>query len=272
MPIYKILMLCMMIYTNSICQDEYFEQKELKIKKWANAIINGNETKDKLIANDSLLSLMSQVISHPKSYLYQFENLDYISIIQPKNKKFKLFTWFIPLEDGSYNYFGIIQTCKKNGKKCQTYRLLQTNKEREYNSSDLISFQNWYGCIYYDVIEIKVKKKMYYTLLGWDGNNNMSNKKIIDVIQIDKNTHPIFGAKIFNNSNSRIIVEYSEQYPISLKWDETIESIVFDHLEPIDGVSKNNFSLYAPNLSYDILEKNENGWELKTNIYLNNKK
>ena len=58
----------------------------------------------------------------------------------------------------------------------------------------------------------------------------------------------------------------------SLKWDETIESIVFDHLEPIDGVSKDNFSLYAPNLSYDILEKNENGWELKTNIYLNNKK
>jgi len=69
-----------------------------------------------------------------------------------------------------------------------------------------------------------------------------------------------------------MIIEYSEKYPISLKWDSEIQSIVFDHLEPIDGVSRDNFSLYVPNLSYDILEKSENGWQLKTNIYLNNSK
>jgi len=268
----NILILFILFFNNAFCQDNYLKKQEDAIKKQENLIIYSTEISDKLIANDSLIKLITQTISSPKAYMFPFDKLDYISVIQPKNRKFKLFTWFIPLENGTYNYFGILQTCKKNGRKCQIYQLHNRRKATEYTSKDLITYNNWYGCIYYDLIEIKVHKKKYYTLLGWDGHNNTSNKKIIDVLQIEKHNEPIFGAKIFNNNNSRMIIEYSEKYPISLKWDSEIQSIVFDHLEPIDGVSRDNFSLYVPNLSYDILEKSENGWQLKTNIYLNNSK
>ena len=268
----NILILFIISFNNVVSQDNYLETKQDEIKKWENVIISSKETSDKLIANDSLIKLITETISNPKAYIFPFEKLDYISVLQPKNREFKLFTWFIPLKNGSYNYFGILQTCKKNGKKCQIYQLGPGNKDKEYNSNDLITHHNWYGCIYYDLIEIKVNKKKYYTLLGWDGHNNTSNKKIVDILQISKHTEPSFGARIFNNDSTRMIIEYSEEYSMSLKWDSEIQSIVFDHLEPIDGVSKDNFSLYAPNLSYDVLEKSENGWELKTNIYLTNQK
>ena len=138
------------------------------------------------------------------------------------------------------------------------------NKTLEYNE--------WYGCLYYDIIENKIKKDRYYTLLGWDGHNQTTTKKIIDVLKIKKKKTPVFGADIFGNKQYRIVLDYSNKYPISLKYDEQLKCIVFDHIEPIDGISKNNFSLYAPTLSYDIFKKTDFGWELEQSIYLNNGK
>tara|TARA_B100000902_G_C27011029_1_gene764792 strand:+ start:45 stop:482 length:438 start_codon:yes stop_codon:yes gene_type:complete len=134
------------------------------------------------------------------------------------------------------------------------------------------NYDQWYGCIYYDIIETKINKQKYYTLLGWDGNNKITTKKIVDVINITKNMPPKFGAKIFHNETRRMIIEYSKNYSVSLKWDESIDCIVFDHLEPIDGISEGDYSLYVPNLSYDILQKQDTGWKLITNTYINNSK
>ena len=38
------------------------------------------------------------------------------AILQPKNKMFKIFTLFLPYKNGEYEYFGIIQKCKKPSK------------------------------------------------------------------------------------------------------------------------------------------------------------
>ena len=92
------------------------------------------------------------------------------------------------------------------------------------------------------------------------------------MLKIEKKQNPIFGADIFNNNQHRIVIEYSSQYAISLQYDENLEYIVFDHLEPIDEISKNNFSIYATNLSYDVFKKSKLGWEFEGNIYLNNEK
>ena len=89
---------------------------------------------------------------------------------------------------------------------------------------------------------------------------------------MDKNQKPNLGADIFNNNKQRIIIEYASKYPISLKYDTELEYIVFDHLEPIDEISIDNFNFYAPNLSYDVFKKTKSGWKLEQEIYLNNKK
>ena len=114
-------------------------------------------------------------------------------------------------------------------------------------------------------------KKEYYTLLGWDGNGNRTTKKIIEILHFD-NDYPFFGAKLFNNNLHKIILEYSNKYSISLKYDEELDCIVYDHLEPIDGFSYNNFEIYAPNLSYDVLSRAKSGWQIEANVYLNNNK
>ena len=238
----------------------------------SDTILKGQTDKNRIEANNEFSKLLLKAINKKKSYLYDFRNIGHLSALQPKDKNFVLFTWFLPYKDGTFQYFGIIQKCKRNGKKCETYWLEETTLLNNNIKKKQLKTEDWYGCLYYDIIPIKVGKEKYYTLLGWDGNNSKTTKKIIDVLKFSKQERPHFGASIFNNNQHRIIIEYSSAYPISLKYDQKLNYIVYDHIEPIDGISINNFNIYATNLSYDILQKTEFGWELKENIYLNNEK
>ena len=255
-----------------ISQEINFEQKENKIVSLAKTILEAENDSLKIHANNQLKKTLIQVLNTKKSYLYEFKETEHISILQPKNKKIKIITWFIPYVNGSFEYFGIIQKCNKRGKKCDLYILEDNADLLANNAYNNVQINNWYGCIYYDIIITNIEKETYYTLLGWDGNDSKTTKKIIDVLNIKKNEAPFFGANIFNNKQQRIIIEYSSKYPVSLKYDQKLEYIVFDHLEPMDGISIGSFNLYAPNLSYDIFKKTKLGWELEEKIYLNNEK
>ena len=267
-----IIVLFFISINNFFAQTSVFTDKENILTQLAENILNGQNDSIKIESNTLFKEELFTIINTKQSYLYNFNNIKHLSIIQPKNKKFKLFTWFLPYKDGTYDYFGIIQQCNKRGKKCKTYVLENTTHLSNQYINQSINYKDWYGCVYYDIIPIKIKRETYYTLLGWDGNNKKTTKKIIDVLNIKKKQNPFFGANIFNNNNKRIILEYSSNYSISLQYDEKLDYIVFDHLEPMDEVSINNFDIYVPNLSYDILEKTDLGWQLKTNIYLNNQK
>ncbi len=266
-----IIFICFLC-TNIYGQKLIFQENKKKLSELITLTHIGENDSIRVDAHNNFLQLLNHTLSLKKSYLYSFNDIEYLSVLQPKNKKFKIFTWFLPLKNGSVEYFGIIQKCKKNGKKCETYYLQETLDINNNNLYTELQTEDWYGCLYYEIIPVKFGKETYYTLLGWDGNDAITTKKIIDVLYIPKKKHPVFGADIFKNTQYRMVIEYSSQYPISLKYDKDLEYIVFDHLEPMDGMSTNNFSIYATNLSYDILKKTENGWELEENIYLNNTK
>ena len=237
----------------------------------SNEIINSESDTVKQIITKKFNSELLKVINQSKSYLLDFNQIEILSVLQPKDKRFKIFTWFTPYKNAKYQYFGLIQMCKKNGKKCMIFNL-STNNFSDNLLQHELSIDQWYGCMYYDLIPIKINKQIYYTLLGWDGNNSQTTKKIIDVLKFSPDKSPSFGANIFNQKEKRIIIEYNSKYPISLKYMKDIECIVYDHTQPLDEVSLNNFSLYAPNLSYNVLQKTKKGWLLEKSIYLNNKK
>tara|TARA_S200000501_G_C20768940_1_gene719656 strand:- start:182 stop:1009 length:828 start_codon:yes stop_codon:yes gene_type:complete len=269
---YKIFILMFLLFYNSKSQENKFFTQEQELLKFGEIILNGENDSIRYEANNIFQKILIDLLSTKKSYKYKFGETAPLSILTPKNKKFKFFSWFVPLKNGNYDYYGLIQTRKKNKKKHKLYYLETIEKLNRQNQNNEIQYDNWYGCFYYDIITIKIKNKTYYTLLGWDGNDNYTTKKIVDVLKLEKKQEPIFGANIFNNNQKRIILEYSNKYSMSLSYDNDLDYIVYDHLEPIDGISINNFKIYAPNLSYDVLKKTELGWQLETNIYLNNTK
>ena len=133
--------------------------------------------------------------------------------------------------------------------------------------------KNWYGALYYEIIYIKKKGRKYYTLLGWDGNNDVSTKKIVDVMYFSGKEIIKFGASIFRagkTTTKRFIIEYNANSNISVRYEKEENRIVFDHLIPIRKDLYGLYEYYVPDGTYNALKYINGKWILKNDIDANN--
>jgi hypothetical protein len=121
-------------------------------------------------------------------------------------------------------------------------------------------------------VETKFNKTKYYTLLGFDFNSIFTKKKIIDVLYI-QNDLPYLGKQIFKYNGkivSRIIFEYAVRTNMTLKYDEAIKMIVFDHLSPSKPSYKGKYQFYGPDFSYDGLKFEDGYWIHQKDLSIHN--
>jgi hypothetical protein len=229
-------------------------------------IISDISDEEKYIANEKFKISLKEVISNPNSFDYSFDSLKTISIL--KANKLKIYNWALPLTDGTFEYFAFLQLKKSN----EEYTILElTDKSDEIKTpeSKILTNKSWYGALYYKIIHDKKLGENYYTFLGWDGNNKLTNKKIIDVIHISNNGMVKFGAPIFKTekkTKKRMIFEYTEDAVMSLKYYPKIGKIVFNQLDPIQSNLVGVYEYYAPNLKYfDALFIKTGKWMIEKN-------
>lgn len=208
---------------------ERVEKNALFIKKFINALkING-------------------------SFNYGFDSLKRISIIKSTDNAFRIITWFLPNNDGTYRYYGTIQMGTTNGS-LKLFPL--TDNPNFVDANAITNNKNWFGARYYEMIPVLVNgKQPYYILLGWKGNTAKTTKKVIDVLSFEKG-EPIFGKNIFETEKNaalknRVVFEYNKQNTMTLKVDQNVNMIVFDHLAPYDPKMVGNYEYYGSDLSFD---------------------
>jgi len=131
----------------------------------------------------------------------------------------RIFTWNVPLSEGTNKYFGFIQLFRDSS-------IVIPLQSKITDPSDLSSKQFtpqlWYGAIYYKMIQVEIAGKKVYTLLGWDGYNSSSNRKFIDIISIDPIGNVIFGMPVFKTEKglkSRVVMEFAEKANMLLRYD-----------------------------------------------------
>ncbi len=207
------------------------------------------------------------------SFNYGFDSLKRISILKTPDNSFRIITWFIPLDDGTYRYYGTIQLATSNG----TLKLFPLNDATSSitNNNVLTSNKDWLGARYYEIIPMVVNgKQPYYILLGWKGNTSKTSKKVIEVLSFDKN-EPVFGKNIFEVEKNqppknRVIFEYNKQNAMTLIWDKKVNMIVFDHLAPYEPKMKGNFEFYGSDLTFDAYKLTWGKLSLAENVALRN--
>ena len=269
-----IIFMFLILNNNAISQsvDKALLKKEKSIQNLFEKIKQTKNDEKIINYNKEVLILLEKVLKKKNSFDYDFRNLINISKLKSSDNKFKIFTWNIPFSDGTYKYFGFCQY-KKN-KKTVLYKLNDNSNKIDKPEKSILENNNWYGALYYKILTKIYKDKTYYTLLAWDGNNDFTNKKIIDVALVGKEKI-IFGQPIFKFENriiNRIVFEYANQVKMMLKYNEKLKYIVFDHLSPSQKKFKGQYIYYGPDMTHDGLEFIEGYWGLKSNIVLRNKK
>ena len=242
------------------------------INRLAYTINYGENDIVKLNANELLIETFYSTLNTKEKLLTDFDSIKNISIIIPTDKAFKLFTWGIKKEDGSYECFGVLQTINPKTGRNVIFTLKDKTEMFFSPENNLGEADNWFGAIYYKVLPSTINKKKYYTLLGWNGFNNVKQIKVIDVLSFKANGTPVFGSKIFkkytNHNAVRVVFEYSKSASMTLIYDtqtykvntnkrdpktkrmitQDIKSdmIVFDRLAPLNESMDGVREYYVP--------------------------
>jgi len=216
--------------------------------------------------NSKLENMLGQVLLGEASFHYPFDSLKAISKLKSKDALVRIFTWNTVNANGNHQLSGFIQYFHKSQNKILLYKLSDQSNRILEPEKQTLNPNKWFGATYYDIIESKINSGTVYLLLGWDGNNLSSNKKVIEPLLFDSNGNPIFGSPIFkagNVTSHRIVFEYSRMTSMLLRYDHDLKMIIFDHLAPTNAIYQGNFMFYGPDFSYDAFEFYDDLWHFK---------
>ena len=218
--------------------------------------------------NDSIIGNLEKILNRPFSFYFNFDSIKNMGILTSPDRNIRFYTWNLPFEDGSQKIFGFVQYAIN--KDSVNYIKLTDKSENIENGEMLkLSPNNWFGAMYYDMIEKKIDKKTYYFLMGYNPYNLFSNIKILDVFYFDEYGYPFFGKPFFNIDDklqSRMILEYNEKASISLHYNKKEKMIIFHHLVPIDYKLKNNPAFFGPDFTFDGLKFDDGIWHLQKQV------
>ena len=222
-------------------------------------------------ANNGFTTELLEILQYPNSYNYPFDSLKTISILQPEDKKFKLFNWILRKDDGRIEYYGYIVLPSKDNKKNKIIKL--NNVSNSINENQIFKNDNWYGALYYKIICPKKKKNKYYTILGWDGNYEEKTQKIIDIIEIN-DKEAFFGKDIFiknENKTFRVLIDYNKNTSVSVNYDNDKKRIVFDNLVPLKESYKEYNAYFVPDGSFNCFQYKNGKWIFYEDVDVRNK-
>jgi hypothetical protein len=255
-------------------EKKQFSELEDSLKNISFRVFYSKKEANRFEANKQFLALWSLILKDEKSMEYPFDSLKKdVSILLAPDKKFRIITWDMRKDDQSYFYFGYIQvnttkTTKKGVLKkekitqYEVFPLLDKSSSVKTPENYIADPSKWFGMLYVDVVK---SDDEFYTLIGWDGNEKLIQRKFIDILSFKEDGTPIFGKDVFKFPTKfakRIMFQYAGEVSMSLKYNSNRKQIIFSHLAPNtpDPTLENQFQYYGPDGSFDALEMKKGKW------------
>ncbi len=245
--------------------DSLLMKQEVLLSQRLQSLANADDDSERFRINKNIIQTIEGIVKNENSFYHPFDSVENAGILIAPDNKLKIYNWNIPLENGQHIFHCYIQyKPDKKKDKIYTYRLKDKSDSIEKPEAAILNYPNWYGALYYNIIPVKTRfDETNYTLLGYDPNDFLTNKKIVEVLRFDEKNKPVFGASIFKNReniSNRLIFEYSEFATMTLQYEEDKEMIVYDHLSPSSAKYEGQYEFYGPDFSYDGLKYEKGIW------------
>lgn len=237
------------------------------IRTYGDTLINSADKDNRTIASYRIIKTLTKALRIKNSFYYNWDSTLPWKVVIPEDGSFKIFTWYVRSDEDMYKFFGTIQVKSDTLK---MFPLIDYSEFTDHQQDINVDNNNWIGCLYYGVKTVKAGKKKYYTLFGWDGNNLMSNKKVMEIFSFNKAGLPRFGAPIIQMSDGRIlnrfILEFSDEASATLNYDKIEKKIIYDHITPNGESLEGFYANYVPDGTYEGFEWKKGKWKHIDNI------
>ncbi|MCB9246251.1 MAG: hypothetical protein H6606_07445 [Flavobacteriales bacterium] len=255
------------IYIDSIRNIEY------QLEGLSHNIINSPDLQERITSCYYFIQTLKRALMVPHSFDYEFKLLQTVSILKPDDQAFRIFTWNLLLDSGKYMYFGAIQMNRSDS--LQLFGLYDSSNSIRNAEFKTVDHRHWIGALYYQIHHYKYKKNKYYLLIGWDGEDDKVNKKVVDILWFDDMGNPQFGAPFFEVNGeyqNRMIFSFSDQAVMLCRYEPKEKAVVYAHMVPPNPMQKGRYEYYLPDGTYDYLEFDKGFWVQKNMFYLGRSK
>lgn len=237
----------------------------------AYAVVNDSIEQERFAACKVLITSLVRALKTPHSFDYPFNRLRSISIMAPPDSSFRIFTWQLFVNDSTYHYYGAIQM---NQGALKLFPLIDRSDEMEFEPAyEIYTNDNWYGALYYNLLQFDTKTGRKYLLMGYDAFAFFEKRKLIEVLSFDDSGKPVFGAPVFDRGDAtsalkenRLIFEYSAEASIRVNWDEQYKMVLFDHLIPFPSPFGRGMTA-VPDGSYEGLKLEKGVWKVIDKVF-----
>lgn len=239
------------------------------LKHLGSTIVNNQNDLVRKNANYQFIKTLVAALKTPHSFDFSFDSVKTVTLTKSPDDKFRIFSWHVANDDGSYRFYGAIQV--KTAGPLKLYGLEDYTPLIKAVEDTVGDNHTWFGAQYYTIIPV-LGTRPYYVMLGWKGNNDKSTKKVIEVLSF-QNDKPVFGMPVFSGNgkrHDRIVFQYARQASMLLKYVSSQNLIVFDNLAPPDKKSKDHPETYGPDLSYDGYKLKNGEWIYMDNLDMRN--
>ena len=257
------MLLSMNVYTQDTQPVNPFLDFEMSVQKMFYRMIQTEDDDIKEVINDTIRNHFIDFLDKKGSFEHEFDSLKSIGAVMSDDNELKIYTWNLPYFDGTHGFYGFIQIRPDDKEPTITVELQHNNERIPNFENAIITASNWYGALYYDIINTKHKGETYYTLLAYDPHDIFTKRKIIDVLNIREGNMLSFGRAIFqkqNRSLHRVVFEYSARVGMMLRFNDSMEMIIYDHLSPSSPAYEGRYQYYGPDFSYDGFEFDDGLW------------
>ena len=247
---------------------------------------------ERYLASEDAVQTLEQALTTEHSERWQWKLPQNASVLTSPDGHLRLFTWAVVRDNGEFECFGAVQY-NNDREESYEYQLLHDKSDECINREEsLFTPDNWFGAVYQDIIQTTHADRTYYTLLGWNGVDNITERKVIEPVII-RSGKVQFGAPLFRRERTlrRIVLEYTDRAMVNLSYEEqfveevtrervkvkgtnryrTVEKrkqhkermIIFDEVEPQVPGMQGLYQYYVPSgveLAYVFIDGK---WELQ---------
>lgn len=252
---------------------------EAQLRNQINAIAQQPSYSVRDSLNAIFVTDFERTLRLPGAFGHPFDSLPHMGRLVSDDGLVRLFTWNIPQANGTNHFFGYIQRREAKSPTATTYPLHDyadtLPRDRQFNAQ--LTHTTWLGALYYQIVTIKTKTSTYYVLLGYRPNGLHTSKKVIEPLSFGLSGQPIFGQRVFNVNGKqqelqRVIMEFSARASMTLRYEPTLNMLVFDHLSPASPRYAGNAQFYGPDFSYDgfKLDPKSGFWSYERDLDMRN--
>ena len=253
-----------LVFAKQIEVNTFLVAEEARIGAILTSLRATNDDAEKESINIDLESEMEDLLSYPGVMDYPFSSWTSMSTITSPDGAFRIFNWNIESKDLRHSHFCFVVK-PKNSRENQVYKFKEDKITLSPRPDMTLTPDRWYGALYYDIIPVQKGSKTYYTILGYSGKDRSSNMKLLDVFYFKGRTLRM-GYPMFQESKGskrllrRVFFEYSEKAIVSVRLNEKLGGIVFDHLVPEQKNLEGMYSMYIPDMTYDAYKQVNGSW------------